>query len=265
MDKEKAIQTVNQQLSDLTQLADLTTSAPRFRKWRRNTRVILENVFGKESSQVREYDTIDFTPGIYTSDEDRQIELNKKGWENGHSQMRAFLQSIIYEIENFWDQKGEGIIQNNPVGFLTRLFDRFCSVARQLQSRHANRQTISIDDEYDVQDLLHALLKIYFDDVRPEEWTPSYAGKSSRMDFLLKKENLVVEVKKTRKDLTAKEIGDQLIVDIGRYAEHPDCKNLLCFVYDPEGRIGNPTGLESDLSRSENGLTVLIFVRPKPS
>jgi len=162
--------------------------------------------------------------------------------------------------------KGEKvIIQNDPVDSLSLLFDRFHLVARQLQSRHQNRGTISIDDEYDVQDLLHALLRIFFDDVRPEEWTPSYAGKSSRMDFLLKKEKLVVEVKKTRKDLTDKEIGDQLIIDIKRYAEHPDCKNLLCFVYDPEGRIGNPTGLEDDLSRSENGLTVLVFVRPKSS
>lgn len=43
-----------------------------------------------------------------------------------------------------------------------------------------------LEDEYDVQDLPHALLLLYFDDVRAEEWTPSYAGKSARMDFLLK-------------------------------------------------------------------------------
>jgi hypothetical protein len=35
-----------------------------------------------------------------------------------------------------------------------------------------------LKDEYDVQDLLYALLRIFFDDVRPEEWTPSFAGKS---------------------------------------------------------------------------------------
>ena len=175
----------------------------------------------------------------------------------------GILQSIIKEIERFYDEEEKVFVQNNPVDFVTLIFDRFHSVARQLQSRHQNRGTISIDDEYDVQDLLHALLKIYFDDVRPEEWTPSYAGGSSRMDFLLKKEKLVIEVKKTRKNLTDKEIGEQLIVDIRKYAEHPDCSNLLCFVYDPEGRIGNPTGLEDDLSRTENGLPVLVFVRPK--
>ena len=56
-----------------------------------------------------------------------------------------------------------------------------------------------IKDEYDVQDLLNALLRLNFDDVRPEEYTPSYAGSSTRVDFLLKKEKIVIEVKKTRK------------------------------------------------------------------
>ncbi len=77
-----------------------------------------------------------------------------------------------------------------------------------------NRETLKIEDEYDVQDLLHALLLLYFDDVRTEEWTPSYAGKSSRMDFLLKNERVVIEVKKTRLGLADKELGDQLIIDV---------------------------------------------------
>ena len=71
---------------------------------------------------------------------------------------------------------------------LNLIFQRFHKVARQVRSRHDQRDTLSISDEYDVQDLLHALLSIYFDDIRAEEWTPSYAGSSSRMDFLLKPE-----------------------------------------------------------------------------
>ena len=66
--------------------------------------------------------------------------------------------------------------------------DRFTIFANALAERHDQRATISITDEYDVQDLLGALLKLHFTDVRPEEWTPSYAGNASRMDFLLKSE-----------------------------------------------------------------------------
>jgi len=80
------------------------------------------------------------------------------------------------------------------------------------------------------------------------------------MDFLLKSEQIVVEVKKTRKNLSDK----QLIIDIAKYAEHPNCKTLICFAYDPEGRIANPRGVEDDLmARNSESIQVLVFIRPK--
>jgi hypothetical protein len=69
--------------------------------------------------------------------------------------------------------------------------------------------------------LLHALLRLYFADIRVEEWTPSYGGGSSRMDFLLKGHDIVVEAKMTRKGLTAKDVSEQLIIDAAKYRQHP--------------------------------------------
>lgn len=146
---------------------------------------------------------------------------------------------------------------------LSNLFEKFHSITRQLRNRYNNRSTIIIQDEYDVQDLIHALLKIDFNDVRPEEYTPSYAGSSSRVDFLLKGERTVIEIKKTRSGLKDKEIGNQLILDVARYKWHPDCDRLVCFVYDPEGLIGNPRGLEDDLeTNSSEELLVEVYIRP---
>ena len=83
------------------------------------------------------------------------------------------------------------------------------------------------------------------------------------MDFLLKEEKIVVEVKMARKGLADKEVGDQLIVDIERYKEHPDCDMLICFIYDPEGRIANPQGLSKDLqNQSKDDLKVVVFINP---
>jgi len=56
--------------------------------------------------------------------------------------------------------------------------NRFHTIVRQLHHRHASRDTLTISDEYDVQDLFHALLRLFFGDIRDEEWTPSYAGRS---------------------------------------------------------------------------------------
>ncbi|WP_339521944.1 PD-(D/E)XK nuclease domain-containing protein [Pseudomonas sp. EL_65y_Pfl2_R96] len=140
---------------------------------------------------------------------------------------------------------------------------RFHLVAKQLQSRHGGRDGLEINDEYDTQDLLHALLHIYFDDIRPEEWTPSYAGGGSRVDFLLKDEKIIIEVKKTRPTLRGKDVGAELIVDSQRYKAHPDCKKLLCFVYDPEGWISNPRGLENDLNKKDDNFELKVLIVPK--
>lgn len=149
-----------------------------------------------------------------------------------------------------------------PIQIIENMCDRFHLVARQLRERYNGRETIDVQDEYDVQNLFHALLHLDFEDIRPEEWAPSSAGKSTRVDFLLKPERIVVEIKKTRKGLGAKEVGSQLIEDIHRYSSHPDCDALVCFVYDPEGRVTNPRGLESDLNKNSGDLVVQVFIRP---
>jgi hypothetical protein len=145
------------------------------------------------------------------------------------------------------------------------LCQRFHIVAMQLRDRHGpgDRPTLDIVDEFDVQDLLHALLRIFFEDVRRESWTPSYAGRSSRVDFWLPLEQLVIETKKTRQGLGAKELGDELLIDIGHYKEFQSCNRLICFIYDPDGRVANPRGLERDLSRKEAAFEVKAIVSPR--
>lgn len=165
---------------------------------------------------------------------------------------------------------GQTIIENSvkikekALNDLINTLSKFPLVIRQLCSRHNGRGTLVIEDEYDVQDLLHALLKIHFDDIREEEWTPSYAGGSSRMDFLLKDEQIVIEVKKTRNNLGNREVGEQLIIDKEKYSKHPDCKTLVCFVYDPDTRIKNPIGLENDLRKMSTGnLSIVVKVEQR--
>lgn len=145
---------------------------------------------------------------------------------------------------------------------LCRRFPRF---ARQLAARHDNRTALTVDDEYDVQDTLHALLHLHFDDIRPEEWAPSYAGSRTRMDFLLKREQTVLETKMTRERLDQRRVVEELTIDKAHYRGHPDCKTLVCFVHDPEHRLTNPAALEGDLSGDEGGLATRVVVSPQPS
>jgi len=168
--------------------------------------------------------------------------------------------TISSRVEERWHAPRN---QQEAQELVRRICDRFPVVANSLTQRHDHRETIAMTDEYDVQDLLGALLKLHFADVRPEEWTPSYAGTASRMDFLLKPEQIVVEAKMTRQSLGQKDLANQLAVDILRYQSHQDCKMLICFVYDPSGKCITPTALENDLSKNHADLRVIVVVRPK--
>ena len=147
---------------------------------------------------------------------------------------------------------------------LERLVKGLQRAMHPLTHRRKGSQSLSFSNEYDVQDLLHALLRPWVQDIRPEEFTPSYAGSSTRMDFLLPAHKLVLETKIVRDRSHAKKIGDELIIDIEHYRRHLDCKDLWCVIYDPNKFITNAEGLKTDLEgkrASKDGeLFVKVFV-----
>lgn len=143
---------------------------------------------------------------------------------------------------------------------IDKLLTRFHLVAQQLRTRRAPNQPLLLKDEHDVQYLLRALLRIDFEDVRPEDPTPSFAGKSSRIDFLLKDQKIGIEVKMTRDSLGEKEVGDELATDIAHYKAHPNCNTLICFIYDPDLRISNPASLKDLEQTDPDGYSVKVYV-----
>jgi len=147
--------------------------------------------------------------------------------------------------------------------FVKHLCNRFHAVARQLRLRKEYRATLDVEDEFDVQDLIHAMLRLQFDDVETDEWTPDYAEGAPRKTFLLNHGRLAIVVKKTRPGLNTKELADQVKTDTARYSVRNRCATLLCFIYDPEGRIGNPRGLEADLTSVSDQFSVDVLVTPK--
>jgi hypothetical protein len=136
-----------------------------------------------------------------------------------------------------------------------------------LTHRRKGAISLSFKSEYDIQDLLHSQLRPWIADVRAEEFTPSYAGSSTRMDFLLPEYNLVIETKLVRDKLHGKKLGDELIIDIDHYRAHPDCLVLWCVIYDPDHNLANPSGLVRDLegsSHNEKGSleTKILIIQP---
>lgn len=156
--------------------------------------------------------------------------------------------------------------KKNQIAFknLKIIFNHFHDVVVQLRKRYDNKETLDVENEYDVQDLLHSLLQLFFNDIRKEEPVPSSIGSSARMDFLLKEEEIGIEVKKTSKTSNEKKIGSELAEDLIKYQKHPNCKTLFCFIYDPENRISNPYGFRKDFEKiKENDFSIMVFINPE--
>ena len=153
--------------------------------------------------------------------------------------------------------------EGGTLDILRRICARFHLVARQLRLRKEYRPTLEIVDEYDLQDLFYALLRLQFDEVGTEEWSPPYADGARRTSYLLDWDRTVVVVKQTRSGLSSRDIAEQVRSDAAHYSMRPNGATLLCFIYDPEGRVGNPRGLEADLTAVSDAYTVEVIVAPK--
>lgn len=256
---EKATEILNRQREVVKNLYTLKPFSLEYKKWQRDSLLAVERIFGEDGRHSREL------PGVFMAVATAMANspaASDHTYRLGLKQAEAVLLSMADEVREYGIPSTAGT-ESNPLDQVRRICSRFHRIARQLRERHDNRPTLKIASEYDVQDLLHSLLHLYFDDIRREPWTPIYAGCCSRMDFLLKQEQIVIEVKWTRSGLGAKQIGDQLIIDIDRYKVLPDCKCLVCFVYDPEKHVKNPHGLENDLSGNREGVEVAVIVTPR--
>ncbi len=250
----------SQKKSPDDKIGDVEPSLKRLKRWQERIKTDLLEIF--DSLEIAE-EFKELTEGMILED---NADANAKyNWHDRILRQQVkWIESLEKRLSIYKEPtRIVAISTQNYPAIVQNICNRFNTVVRQLRRRYDNRKTLDVKDEYDVQDLLHALLRLYFDDVRAEEYTPSYAGGASRVDFLIKKEQIVIEVKKTRSTLKDKHVGEQLVIDINRYRGHPNCKFLFCFVYDPDGYINNPAGLEADLSRIHDGLQVKVFIAPK--
>lgn len=257
----EGLKLLHQQADRATQLvASGQVSSDELRNWRIAAEQALAEALGRNHNLM--LDVLGAGTRFFPSRDENEAARDRA--EEVRSKLGA-LGVCIEHVERLAARTPERMEPESPapVARVRTVLARFHRVARSLRDRYGQRDTIKVNDEYDVQDLLRSMLVIDFEDIRKEEWTPSYGGKSARMDLLLKSEQLVIEAKITRDGRAEKEIGDELIVDIGRYAVHQDCNVLVCFVYDPTGQIGNPASLENDLSGPREKLRVEVIVAPK--
>lgn len=127
---------------------------------------------------------------------------------------------------------------------IIQIMSNWSSMIASFDEHRKDITPIQISNEPEMQYLLKGILRLFFDDIRPETYTPNYANKSNRTDFLLPKQRILIETKMTRTGLNDKQLGEELIIDKEHYRNHPNVDIILCLVYDPDRRIKNPEGIK---------------------
>lgn len=267
MDRQKANELLTRLLSEGTTLLATKkqaewggeyVDASQYVEWTTNVIVCCAAVFGNDHS--------------FTEQAKQIVHVNRSLSNASRTeQLIATLKSAVRAVVDQTAALVDDVpATSDPVAVLKRVFDRFHSVVKQLRVRRKDygdgrtkqpRPTLNVTDEYDVQELLHSLLWLWFDDIRREEWTPSVANASKRIDLILGRESVAIETKMTRPGMTETSLVDELIIDIRNYKGHPRCKTLVVFVYDPTELISNAAAIEDDLAEHTDGFPVHVFVR----
>ncbi|HDT3627226.1 TPA: malate dehydrogenase [Morganella morganii subsp. morganii] len=235
-DYEALITTKYSAQSVITHTVETYVDPGKYKHWIARVKKLIEDSYGKESDYYNDFNTVN------------------RSWSTNYN-------TLIRSYKPLFDAARNDLVhsavsantsqENSALSLVLNILNRFPTFVRQLKRRHNGRAPLEVNDEYDVQDMVYALLTLHFDDIRAEEYTPSFAGAASRQDFLLKKEKIVIEVKKTRESLGAGKVGGELLIDMARYRAHQDCDTLILFVYDPDCYINNPMGVRTDLESKD--------------
>lgn len=249
---------INGLIADIPNMKIMGEESHEFNLWREKVDAVCRNVLGEGSEKYRR--TRDFFyPSFFVLPAGTSYERHnlKKGFIDSLDVYKKILDSLLFEVE-----LNEGSDDSDAIALVKHILNSFPKFARQIVIRHENRPSIEFKDEYDVQDALHAILLLHYDNIKREEPIPHSAGASSSIDFLLRKEGIGIEVKMPRKGLRDKALGGQLAEDKERYKKEKDCKTLIFFIYDPNHYINNPSEIVQDISGEVYGMNVMVIYSP---
>ena len=108
--KTRAKEILQRLLDSIPALHQSSVGSQGFTKWRRDTRVAIENIFGQDSRQVNEFVRIDYSPMSLSVGENRDIAF-RNSYLRGLAISEAILRSMIDEIDEYWPDNNQ--VQNS--------------------------------------------------------------------------------------------------------------------------------------------------------
>lgn len=235
----------------------------------------------KEAAELRERYLVWFQASCQYVPDDREAEFRDM-YEGGMvvSRIRSFLEdpakpSPLYDevepnpllspyVHPVADRFASNIRRQEEILLLARESDQASQPAKQLGHlakhiehlgdlisslgrRYNNRPPFNVEDEYDLQDLLDGVLRLFDRDVEREDFAPKVSGTGSRLDWSLRTLGIAVEAKFCRRRDSQRKVRDELLADLATFRSHPKTDGFLAVVYDPNFTLENPVGFIKDL------------------
>ena len=255
---------LNEELKPLTEAAFIITEA-NYKLWSNVNDTIIERLF--TSSSVKQRFVESKQNMVYSDTHKKKIHNDIFKLQKKINDEVILLKVIIDELNNdLYEQVSNPIgtsTHNGTIELISTICRNFNNFAKSLEtSPHgkAKVQSVKIQNEYDLQFYFEAILSLHFDNYLPEESTPSFGGTSSKIDFILKRDKVGIELKS---DITKEELQKQINDDITKYKKHPDLINgtVIFFAHDPNKKVKYPGALEEDYEDIDHGpLNVKLII-----
>ena len=120
--KIKAIDRMQNALEQIPALKKLSFDSQQFSKWQRNTRIAIANTFGEGDPHIEEFTSISyipFGPLVQYVNADGEISPTntdsdqRESYQWGLSRATVVLESIIEEIEEYWEDDDQALVISN--------------------------------------------------------------------------------------------------------------------------------------------------------
>ena len=185
---------------------------------------------------------------------------------------------ILNELQNFYSkqavQKTTYINQSAKEMILTLLRNFENAVikitdpkerygGKTINPKNPSKNILKIDDEYDVQDILYVVLKSVFPTIKYENPLAKLGGSSTRLDFVLIEEGIIIEVKQIREEeKNDKKFIQQIKIDLQSYHVLDYLKEIIFYVYAPKAiqDVNNFYELEGPQTINNKSFDVKIIV-----
>lgn len=147
------------------------------------------------------------------------------------------------------------------VGLILRLCERLPAAARILANRRKGKKPFTIKDEYDVQDLLHSILRAYLKySVQEEPLAKIGAAQSGRADIAIEELRTIIEVKFARGPSDQQKFVTEYSNDLLLYTKWPHLENFVYMIYNSQD-LKDPEALDKLAGKQTvNGVTFMAHI-----